>query len=310
LSGADAPSELLFDAGSQQAAADQDAESHYRWLALSDDPEAVALRAGLERCFHFAGAARDTLRKGLSHERWGQHAGALAHLLALGMLARQGFALQTEPPLGRQAPDVLATRPDGARLLVEVRAITGAGHFPWEARRATGLTLAHDPPKHAVVTETVSKVLLRKAETYRPLAQELGLPYAICIYEDKDSVIGEIVRDLAFGRAAGRDGRRAELRGAPGAEPRDPDGGLFAGSRDVFDHVSAVIVFGRLDTDDGALLLAGDVVENPHAGVPLPEPAVLPLLRAYRCLPARGAPGARMRFAHDGAAPRFALDHI
>jgi hypothetical protein len=296
LSGPDGTAGALFDAGALEAASAQGPESHFRWLALSDDPEAVSLRAALQRCYALADGARDTLRKGLVHERWGQHAGALAHLLALGLLWRQGLALQTEPPLGSQSPDVLATCEDGTRLLVEVRAITGAGHFPWEARRATGRKLAHDPVKHAVVTATVSKVLLDKAGTYRPLVQRLGLPYAICLYEDKDSVIGEIVRDVAFGRTAGADGAR------------DPDGGLFAGRRDTFDHVSAVIVFGRVDTEDGALLLLGDAIENPRAAAPLTGPAVLPLLRAYRCLPARGAPGARMRFDGDGAPRPFALD--
>ncbi|MHC5210641.1 MAG: hypothetical protein ACYTG2_07980 [Planctomycetota bacterium] len=295
MSGEDVQGELLFDDGLRETADRQGSGSHFRWLALSDDPEAVALRAALERCYRLAGDARGTLRKGLAHERWGQHVGALAHLLALGMLARQDLAVETEPPLGHQSPDVLATRRDGARLLVEVRAITGAGHYPWEDRRATGRTLAHDPEKHAVVTETVSKVLLRKAETYRPLVRELGLPYVICLYEDKDSVIGEIVRELAFGRATGRD------------EVRDPDGGLFAGRHEAFDHVSAVIVLGRLETEDGALRLVGDVVMNPHATVPLPEPTVLPLLREYRCRPMHSTPGARMGFPRDAAERPFTL---
>lgn len=304
----EAADDRLFDDEAREAAGQQGSESHFRWLALSEDREAVELRAALEHCYRLAGDARATLRKGLAHERWGQHVGAFAHLLALGMLAAQGLQVENEPPLGRQSPDVLVTRKDGTRLLVEVRSITGAGHFPWEARRATGLTLAHDPEKHALVTASVSKVLLRKAETYRPLVRELGLPYLICLYEDKDSVIGPIVRELAFGRAAGRAAGRTAGRADGSDEARDPDGGLFAGRREEFDHVSAVIVFGRLDTEDGALRLVGDLIVNPHAGVPLREPSALPLLREYRRRGAPGADGAHMGFALDGSERPFTLD--
>jgi hypothetical protein len=72
------------------------------------------------------------LRKGLLHERWGQHAGALAHLLALGLFAREGFGVVCEPDLGNQSPDLLASKA-GADVLVEVRAITGCGRQPWTA---------------------------------------------------------------------------------------------------------------------------------------------------------------------------------
>jgi len=97
--------DTLFDAESLALAAQQSSESHFRWLATSDDPEAVALREALERGFRHAGARGVALRKGLQHERWGQHAGALAHLLTLGMLAAQGWRVASEPALGGQSPD-------------------------------------------------------------------------------------------------------------------------------------------------------------------------------------------------------------
>lgn len=285
--------ERLFDEAAREEAARQGAESHTRWLALSDDPEAVALREALELCFLLADSKRGLLRTALLHERWGQHVGALAHLLTLGLLAAQGWSLQSEPGFGTQSPDILATRgeagPDGVaaeRLLVEVRAITGAGSFPWERRRETGRTLAHDPAKEQLVLDTVAKVLTRKAETYQALVGQLRIPFAICIYEDKDSELSRLTRELAFGRGDG-------ARGGADDDPRDPEGGAF-GDRARLGHVSGVIVLRRLDTPDGGLLLAGDLIENPFAQAPLPADA-LPRLRAYRLDPASRPP--RVRFA-------------
>ncbi|HZL99394.1 MAG TPA: hypothetical protein VFD43_03995, partial [Planctomycetota bacterium] len=306
---------LLFDEPAREEASRHAGESQFRWLALSDDPEAVALRAGLQRCFELADSGRSALRGALMHERWGQHVGALAHLLTLGMLAAQDWRVHNEPDFGAKSPDILATRgadagrgaesgadggpgaaggaAGGERLLVEVRAITGAGSFPWERRRESGRTLAHDPAKEQVVLDTVAKVLARKAESYRQLVQQLRIPFLICIYEDKDSELSRLVRELGFGRGAGAD-QRGER-----ADARDPEGGAFA-DRAGLGHLSGVIVLRRLDTPDGRLLLAGDLIENPGAEVPLP-PAALPLLRPYR-LDATFAPP-RMRFAAPETRP-------
>ncbi len=279
----------LFDAGARDAAERQGPQAHFRWLALSDDPEAAALRAALEPCFALADRSRDALRKGLMHERWGQHVGALAHLLALGMFARQGFRVEVEPELGGQAPDILASRDAGAdgrgaaRLLVEVRAVSGAGTFPWEERRALQRSLAHDREKHAAVQDSVARIIARKAEVYRPLVARLALPYVICLYEDKDDEISALVRDIAFGGARGGGGSGA---GSGGDDERDPDGGAFAQDSARFHSVSAVIVFGRLDTESGELLLRGELIVNPHATAPLPEADAFPLLRVYARAPA------------------------
>ena len=299
--------ERLFDEAAREEAARQGSDSHYRWLALSDDPEAVALREALERCFRLADSKAGLLRTALLHERWGQHVGALAHLLTLGLLAAQGWSLQNEPGFGSKSPDILATRgggggggsgsgADGAngapeQLLVEVRAITGAGSFPWERRRESGRTLAHDPVKEQLVLDTVAKVLARKAETYQPLVAQLRIPFAICIYEDKDTELSRLTRELAFGRSGGDD--------AGGDDPRDPEGGAFR-DRERLAHVSGVIVLRRLDTPDGGLLLAGDLVENPFAQAPLPDDA-LPRLRAYRLDTASRPP--RMRFGDLSTRP-------
>ena len=291
-----APVPLLFDPAAREQAERQGAESHFRWLTLSGDPEAVALRAALESCYPLAGARRELLRNGLQHERWGQHMGALAHLLALGLLVAQGWRVHAEPGFGRLSPDILATPADGAPaappLLVEVRSITGAGSYPWEARRESGRTLAHDPEKEQRVRDTVAKVLTRKAEIYEPLVAQLAIPYVIAIYEDKDSEIAPLVREVAFGRAApgGRDDEGS----------RDPAGGLLAGA---LEHVAAVLVFGRVDTPDGRLLLRGELVENPRARHAL-APGAFPLLRAYRLDAGRQPP--RMRFSGPEPAP-FAL---
>jgi hypothetical protein len=295
----------LFDEAALEEAARHGSESHFRWLALSADPEAVALREALQRCYDLADSKRQLLRTALMHERWGQHIGALAHLLALGLLAAQGWRVHNEPGFGRQSPDILATRgapvaggvegDDGrgdsqARLLVEVRAITGAGSFPWEHRRESGRTLAHDPAKEQLVLDTVAKVLSRKAETYRPLVEQLGIPFVICIYEDKDNELSRLARELAFGRALGERGDD---------DPRDPEGGVFS-DRAQLGHVSALVVLRRLDTPGGQLLLAGDLIENPSAAAPLPTDA-LPLLRAYRIDVTRTPP--RMRFTTRATQP-------
>jgi len=294
--------EPLFNAEACRAAERHGSASHFRWLALSDDPEAVALRAALERCFQLAGRSGGVLRKGLMHERWGQHAGALAHLLALGMLARQGWAVEVEPDLGGQAPDILATRGGGAtrgaaRLLVEVRAISGAGNFPWEERRANHRAADREPARREALTDSVAAIIARKADVYRTLVARLRLPYVICVYEDKDDLITSLVLDIAFGRGAG--GGRSDA-----AEGRDADGGAFAHDPAHFGAVSALLVFGRVDTESGKLLLRGDLVVNPHAAQPLPPEASLPELRAT--VVERAGGGSRVRWS--GPPRTFTLD--
>ena len=116
------PDSRLFDAETLLQAGELPATSHVHWLCLSEDREAADLRRVLEHCWARAGDSRDVLRKGLMNERWGQHAGALAHLLALGLFDRVGFVVTCEPALGKQAPDLLIEQP-GFRALVEVRSM-------------------------------------------------------------------------------------------------------------------------------------------------------------------------------------------
>jgi hypothetical protein len=286
------PVEPLFGAQDRETALRHGSDSHFRWLTTTDDPEAVALRAALQRCFKHAGARGEALRRALRHERWGQHVGALAQLLTLGLLAEQGWSVASEPALGHQSPDILAARDGGARLLLEVRAVTGAGNFPWEQRRAAGTGLSAQT--RAALSQTLAAILQKKAETYRPLVERLAIAYVIVLYEDKDSEISALARELLFGRgAAGPD----EARAAPGGLFCDPAGGLA--------HVSGVIVFSRLDTPGGELRLGGDLLLNPCAREPLPAAARFPRLRAYGAAPP--APGVRWLgpapgpFAIDGA---------
>ncbi len=298
----------LFNDEALETAARHDSASRFRWLALGDDPEAVALRAGLERGFALAGDSADVLRKGLMHERWGQHAGALAHLLALGMLARQGWAVASEPHLGGQAPDILATRADGgrsdgARMLVEVRSITGAGNFPWEVRRAPRSPGRATPAQREAearaaaqaadaLVEAVDGVLERKAERYATLVQQLALPFVICLYEDKDDQIAPAAARVVFGRDGALDGGAFAGRfgGRPGGSLGSSSVGVAGspsgGAGDGLADVSAVLVFGRLDTNDGALLLRGSVLPNPAARRPLLEDA-FPLLAGMRAVRGR-----------------------
>jgi len=305
----------LFNDEAMDAAARHGSESHFRWLALSMDPEAVALRAGLEHCFTLAGDSAAVLRKGLLHERWGQHAGALGHLLALGLLARQGWCVACEPALGGQAPDILAMKAPDVRMLVEVRAITGAGQFPWEARRlprgpgratpAQREAEARDAAGAAdALRETVAGVLAKKAERYRSLAGRLALPFVICLYEDKDDQIAEAVRAVAFGRSGAPDGGAfagpagalptgTPVTGSPAGHARIDDAPADGAAADGLRAVSAVLVFGRLDTDDGALLLRGELLPNPFARLPLPDGDGFPLLRTLRPIGGRMAWSAR-----------------
>ena len=274
------PAAPLFDAVALAAAASHAEDSHYRWLATSDDPEAEALRAGLERCFRLAGARGGELRRALQHERWGQHAGALGHLLTLGLLAAQGWRVASEPEMEGQSPDILALQGD-VRMLVEVRSVSGAGAFPWEHRKATGRGLT--PDEREALAQNVALILQRKADIYRPLVQRLAIPYVICLYQDKDTEISSIARELLYGRTASLEA----------LEPRDPAGGAFGDDFSDLRHVTAVLVFGRLDTRGGELLLQGDLLENPFATSPLPPVARFPGLRRYALDPALKPPRAR-----------------
>jgi hypothetical protein len=179
-------------------------------------------------------------------------------------------------------------------VLVEVRAVTGAGAFPGAERRASGRVLT--PEAREALGGTVAGILQRKAEVYRPLVESLAIAYVICLYEDKDTEISAIARDLLYGRGAG---------GRDPGEPRDPAGGLFGHAASDLAHVSAVIVFGRLDTPGGELLLRGELLENPSASVPLPDAARFPRLRRYGVEPATRPP--RVRWLGPPLAP-FALD--
>jgi hypothetical protein len=265
----------LFDSESLAIAGGHAEGSHFRWLATSDDPEAAALRTGLERGFRLSGARGGELRKALQHERWGQHVGAIGHLLTLALLAAQGWRVASEPELDGQSPDILAQRDGGVRALLEVRSVSGAGAFPWEERRATGRGLSLDARE--ALAQNVALILQRKADTYRPLVERLAIAYVICLYQDKDTEISPIARELLYGRSgAGRDP----------AEPRAAAGGAFGDATSGLAHVSAVLVFGRLDTPGGELLLAGDLLENPFATTPLPPAARFPGLRRYAPDPA------------------------
>ncbi len=264
----------LFDEQARRAAAGHARESPFRWLALSEDPGAASLRAALERGHALAGRAARTLAAGLAHERWGQHMGALAHLLALAWLDDEGFEPEAEPELGAagdgaRAPDALARR-GALSMLLEIRAITGAGDRPWEERRLERRTLAATPERHAALAETVAQVLLKKSARYRDLAARHDLPFVVLLYEDLDDEIAPLVRLAAFGRAHdGADG------------PRDARGGLFDAQRDELAQLSGVVVLRRVDDDSGALRLSGDLVDNPCATRPLPD-ELFPRLRRSR----------------------------
>ena len=182
-----APGCVLFDAAARELARQQPEEAAFRLLALSDDPEWVHLRAALERGFvlacrpgpgETAASAADTalrLRNGLATVRWGQHVGALAHLLLLTLLDAEGLGVDADPHLDGLRPDVLAER-DGRRALIEARAVTGMGRRPW-ARRAAGHP-AHDGTPDADTAAHLRRglgdVVLDKAHSYRKVLAEFN----------------------------------------------------------------------------------------------------------------------------------------
>jgi len=317
----------LFDAAARALAEQQDASAPFARLALDESPYAMHRRASLEFGFRLAGHSRETLAKGLHHERWGQHVGAFAQLLALGLFAREGFAVRSEPDVGKQTPD-LQIEQAGDSALVEVRAITGCGQTPWEqaprgasealpplprglskaaaakqlrqrARRRAALQTEAERGADKDLDETVLRVLEKKAAAYRDLCNEWELPYLIALYEDGDTRLSQIVRTWAYGHGA----RELDPHGVP-RSVHDPYDGAFHGDRYHFAHVSAVLVFGREAEAHDQLLLRGDLLLNPFALHPLPDAWSFPHLRRYRLRKNETPP--RMRWTPYDAPP-FAL---
>ena len=193
------------------------ASSPWRRLVLGDDPDTVALRAVLERCWQHAGDSRPGLRAGLAHSRWGQYAGALGQLLALGLMRHEGFDVTSEPRLSGRTPDLLIERL-GRRALVEVRALTGRGLQPWDdgpthaarpapptprskaaaerarradARRAAARRAEAEAAQALELGESVARALARKASTYAELCAEHDLPLIVALYEDTDDQLAQ-----------------------------------------------------------------------------------------------------------------------
>ena len=261
------PDEPLFDEPLLDLAGEQGVDAPLRWLALSDDPEAVGLRATLEWCWSLSGESRPALRQGLVTERWGQHVGAMAQLFMLGLLVRSGFEVSCDPPFGRQSPDVLATR-GGSRLLVEVRAISGKGNKPWEQRARVGRNLTTEEQAH--LRGVVRRVVTQKTETYAELVRRADLPYLVCLYQDTDTELYSLVPDVLYERDPEvRRGHRSA-------------GGLLADEPALFASLSAVLVLGRIDNDAGDVEFEGVLLHNPGAERPLDANLELPSVRAYR----------------------------
>jgi hypothetical protein len=270
--------EPLFGSWAQDVAEDQGREAAFRWLTLSDEPEAAGLRAALERGFAQAGHSADVLAKGLAHERWGQHAGARAHLLTLALLAHLDLQITSEPELGPKSPDILAAR-DGAQALLEVRSLTGCGEEPWtrtpgvtrprrqaprsgrrssrekdqrrRAREAAVERAAAAAVNARDLRRSVADAVTTKVDAY---AQLVTLPFVVVLYEDTDHQLAELVGDWGPG-----DGKE------PGAWERAV--GRFA-------PLSAVLVLGRELDEDGACLLRAEGVVNGGAKRPLPADLV------------------------------------
>lgn len=267
----------LFDKDAFALAAEHHGDSHFRWLALSSDPAASALRRVLADCWLASGHSRLTLRKGLQHERWGQHIGALAQLLSLGFFRRLGLSVESEPRLARRTPDLCIAAGE-CRALVEVRALTGCGERPWEHPLAHSITTKpgvtdHDGhragqvvPRHlqrsrarrraaaqaeaqaearaaldVSLADSLARALHDKAAAYRDLCAHRQLPYVICLYQDTDTQIARRVLDWAFG--ASPSPRKRDRRDA-----REPGNGAFARQSAELAHVSAVLVLGRVES--------------------------------------------------------------
>ncbi|RKY20817.1 MAG: hypothetical protein DRQ55_06365 [Planctomycetota bacterium] len=279
--------EPLFGAWALALAEDQGRDAAFRWLARSDEPEARGLRAALEAGFAHAGASRDVLAKGLAHERWGQHAGARAHLLSLALMAQLQLSLTCEPCLGDKNPDLLIARGE-QRALVEVRSLTGCGEEPWtrdaaprrrapvrplrghgsgrekQARRRARVAASERAQAAAddarELSRAVAQAVSVKVDTYAALAAQHELPLVVLLYEDTDSQLGRVV--ARWGR----------------------DDGAWARAPERFSALSSVLVVGRGVADDGACLLRAERLVNAHAARPLPD-TLLPLRLAPQIVP-------------------------
>jgi len=298
----------LFDDDARALAAEHQRDSHYRWLTLSDDHEAVALRRVLNASWQASGSSRLTLRKGLEHERWGQHIGAMAQLLTLGFLSKLGLTVESEPHLSDLTPDLCISK-GGHQALVEVRSMAGCGDEPW-AGQASNPRLPHDDVRPGQrltekrerqrarrraqaraeaqaaldksLADSVSQALHKKAEKYRALALSRALPFVICLYQDTDTQIARRVIDWGHGTAS---------KGQQATE------GAFAHGSGRLSHLSAVLVLGRAalsqdvlsqdvlsptaltlgardptqpDASQDTVTLRGELILNPVTTLPLP----------------------------------------
>lgn len=282
--------EPLFGPWARGVAEAQGRDAAFRWLALADDGEARCLRAALQQGFAAAGRSADVLAKGLAHERWGQHAGARAHLLTLALLSSRRLSVENEPALGHKSPDLLVAA-HGQRLLLEVRALTGRGEAPWERKdappgsgdgqrvlpirksskaalekelrrrrkQAAVARAAADAKDSQGLSRSAADAVSAKVDSYAALCHELDLPLAVIVYEDTDHQLAEILGQWALG---------------DGSEP-----GAWQRRRNRFAALSAVFVLGRDVGPDGECLLRGELLINPSATRRLPAnllPAHLP----------------------------------
>lgn len=288
----------LFDDDARALAAEHHHDSHYRWLTLSDDHEALALRRVLDAAWQASGKSQLTLRKGLEHERWGQHIGAMAQLLTLGFLSKLGLTVESEPRLSDRTPDLCLSK-GTHRALVEVRSMAGCGEEPWAAQASDPLSRHDDvrpgqqlSERHGrqrarrraqarseaqaaldkSLADSVAQALRNKAERYRELSLSRALPLVICLYQDTDTQIAQRVIDWGFGTAS---------KGRPAS------GGAFAQQGGQLSHLSAVLVLGRCpveptaqgptqvaplpaDTAEHTVALRGELILNPGTTLPLP----------------------------------------
>lgn len=270
------PPDQLFDARSRELAAGHHPLGAFAGLVRDERPGGRALRAVLERAWQGAGDSRTALRAGLEHERWGQHAGALAHLLALAALDALGWVPRSEPRVGRRRPDLLVSAP-GGRALVEVRSFSGGGQRPWEdeparaARRAPPPEPGRPLDRRALrrlasqraearaanrrdLAEALDGVLRHKAGAYAEACDRTGLPLLLLLYGDTDAELPGRVRAWAAG---------------------------LDGDDDTLDHVAAVLVLLRRETPDDGAAVTLDLEPVPLAGGPpwpdLPAPGPLRL---------------------------------
>lgn len=287
-------------------------DSHYRWLTLSQDSDAAALRRVLSANWNAAGRSRQALKRSLEHERWGQHAGALAHLLTLGFFRQLGMEVESEPHLQGRSPDLCIAQA-GQTALVEIRSLAGFGRRPWEDPGATALRRVSQPEGSAAsagqteqrpvsrrherdrarrrardraeamaaldrsLSASVARALRAKADAYRQLCMHSDLPYVVCLYQDTDTQIAELVLDWGFGSPA-RNGRR------------DAGGGAFFSETPELAHLSAVLVLGRIEADTDQVALRGELILNPFTDRSLPDALRADRLRLFQLTDPDGVP--------------------